>query len=95
MSSISTRNGQSTSVYMNKMREALKDIPGAEIVVDKIKMGPPTGKPINIEISGEDLVQLASTADNFKRFVDSLQIGGIEELKSDFATTKPEIMISP
>jgi multidrug efflux pump len=87
------RGGQSTSAYMNKMREALKDIPGAEIVVDKIKMGPPTGKPINIEIAGEDLVQLAATADNFKRFVDSLQIGGIEELKSDFATTKPEILI--
>jgi multidrug efflux pump len=87
------RHGQSTSVYMNKMRQALKDVPGAEIVVDKIKMGPPTGKPINIEISGEDLAQLAATADNFKRFVDSLQIGGIEELKSDFASTKPELAI--
>ena len=87
------RHGQSTSVYMNKMRQALKDVPGAEIVVDKIKMGPPTGKPINIEISGDDLAQLASTADNFKRFIDSLQIGGIEELKSDFASTKPELAI--
>jgi multidrug efflux pump subunit AcrB len=87
------RHGQSTSAYMNKMRETLKDIPGAEIVVDKIKMGPPTGKPINIEISGEDLAKLAETADNFKRFVDSLQIGGIEELKSDFASTKPELLI--
>ena len=88
------RKGQSTGAYMNDMREALKDIPGAEIVVDKTKMGPPTGKPINIEISGEDLMQLASTSDRFKRFVDSLQIGGIEELKSDFATTKPEIIIN-
>jgi len=79
---------------MNNMREALKDIPGAEIVVDKTKMGPPTGKPINIEIAGEDLMQLALTTDRFKRFVDSLQIGGIEELKSDFATTKPEIIIN-
>jgi len=87
------RHGQSTSAYMNKMREALKDVPGAEIVVDKIKMGPPTGKPVNIEIAGEDLAQLATTADNFKRFVDSLQIGGIEELKSDFASTKPELII--
>ncbi len=87
------RHGQSTSDYMNKFREALKDIPGAEIVVDKIKMGPPTGKPVNIELAGEDLVQLASTADNFKRYIDSLQIGGIEELKSDFASTKPELLI--
>jgi multidrug efflux pump len=88
------RKGQSTSLYMNDMREALKDIPGAEIVVDKTKMGPPTGKPVNIEISGENLMQLALTSDRFKRFVDSLQIGGIEELKSDFATTKPEIIIN-
>jgi multidrug efflux pump len=87
------RKGQNTSDYMTDMREALKDIAGAEIVVDKIKGGPPTGKPINIEISGEDLIQLAHTSDRFKRYVDSLQIGGIEELKSDFATTKPEIMI--
>ncbi len=88
------RKGQSTNAYMNDMREALKDIPGAEIVVDKTKMGPPTGKPINIEISGEDLMQLATTSERFKRYVDSLQIGGIEELKSDFATTKPEIIIN-
>jgi multidrug efflux pump subunit AcrB len=79
---------------MNDMREALKDIAGAEIGVDKTKMGPPTGKPVNIEIAGEDLIQLASASDRFKRFVDSLQIGGIEELKSDFATTKPEIIIN-
>jgi multidrug efflux pump subunit AcrB len=88
------RKGQSTGEYMNKMREVLKDIPGAEIVVDKIKMGPPTGKPINIEIAGEDLARLALTSELFKRYVDSLQIAGIEELKSDFATTKPEIIIN-
>jgi multidrug efflux pump subunit AcrB len=79
---------------MNDMRQALKDIAGAEIVVDQIEMGPPTGKPVNIEIAGEDLLELASTADRFKRFVDSLRIGGIEELKSDFATTKPELIIN-
>jgi multidrug efflux pump len=87
------RHGQSTSAYMSKLREVLRDIPGAEIVVDKTKMGPPTGKPVNIEISGEDLVQLSVTADNFKRYIDSLQIGGIEELKSDFASSKPELIV--
>jgi multidrug efflux pump subunit AcrB len=87
------RGGQSTGAYMNDMRNALKDIPGAEIVVDKTKMGPPTGKPVNIEIAGDDLMKLAAASDRFKRFVDSLQIGGIEELKSDFASTKPEIII--
>jgi multidrug efflux pump len=90
----SKRHGESTGVYMNEFRKVLKDIPGAEIVVDKTKMGPPTGKPVNIEISGEDLGELSATAERFKRFVDSLQIGGIEELKSDFASTKPELLIT-
>jgi multidrug efflux pump len=88
------RKGQSTGAYMSGMREVVKDIPGAEIVVDKTKMGPPTGKPINIEIAGEDLAQLAVTSNRFKSYIDSLQIGGIEELKSDFATTKPELIIN-
>ena len=60
----------------------------------RLKWDHPTGKPVNIEISGEDLGQLATTSDRFKRFVDSLQIGGIEELKSDFADSKPEIIIN-
>ncbi len=90
----SKRKGQRTSLYLNEMRNVLKDIPGAEIVVGKNTMGPPTGKPINIEISGENLNELATTAERFKRYVDSIQIGGIEELKSDFASTKPELIIN-
>jgi multidrug efflux pump subunit AcrB len=88
------RKGNSTRAYMNKIRAVLKDIAGAEFVVDKTKMGPPTGKPINVEIAGEDLYELALTSERFIRFVDSLQIEGIEELKSDFQAKKPEIIIS-
>jgi multidrug efflux pump len=87
------RHGQNTAGFMSSLREALQNIPGAEIVVDKNTNGPPTGKPVNIELAGEDLIELASTADRFKRYIDSLQIGGIEELKSDFASSKPEIII--
>lgn len=87
------RHGQSTSAYLNKIRSSIQNIPGAEIVVGKNSNGPPTGAPINIELAGEDLIQLASTTDRFKRFIDSLQIGGIEELKSDFASSKPELLI--
>ena len=88
------RHGQNTNVYMNRFREALKDIPGAEIVVDKTKMGPPTGKPVNIEVTGDNLSLLDKTSQRLKRYIDSLQIGGIEELKSDFASSKPELVIN-
>ncbi len=88
------RLGENTSDYLATIREAVKDIPGAQIVVDKNKNGPPVGKPINIELAGEDLNVLTQTANNLKRYIDSLDIDGIEEIKSDFAASKPELLIT-
>ncbi|RAW01636.1 efflux RND transporter permease subunit [Pseudochryseolinea flava] len=87
------RDGQSTKVYMDKIREAVKGIKGAEISVNQEQNGPPTGKPINIEIAAEDFELLTSSADRLKRYLDSLQIPGVEELKSDFQANKPEVTI--
>ncbi len=88
------RNGKSTVDYLDKIRSAVKGIPGADISVEQEQGGPPTGKPINIEISGDDFSLLANTSDRLKRYLDSLQIGGVEELKSDFQSNKPEIVVS-
>lgn len=88
------RDGQSSKVYLNKIRDAVKGIKGAEISVNQEQGGPPTGKPINIEVGADDFGVLVATADRFKRYLDSLQIPGVEELKSDFESSKPEIVIS-
>lgn len=88
------RDGQSTKVYLDSIRNAVAGIKGAEISVSQEQNGPPTGKPINIEISAEDFDILTSTADRVQRYLDSLQIGGVEELKSDFQSDKPEIVIN-
>jgi multidrug efflux pump len=87
------RHREKTTPYMDKIRKEVKDIAGAEITVDKENMGPPVGKPINIEVSSENLAELIVTTENLKRFIDSLEIGGIEELKSDFETNKPELIV--
>lgn len=89
-----SRDGKSTRVYLEKVREALKGIKGAEISVNKEQGGPPTGKPINIEISADDFDQLVTVSTRVKKYLDSLQIPGVEELKSDFQSDKPEIVIS-
>lgn len=88
------RNGQSTRVYMDDIRNAVKGIKGAEISVNQEANGPPTGKPINIEIAADDFEVLVKTADALKRFLVSQQIPGVEELKSDFQSDKPEIVIN-
>ncbi len=88
------RNGVSTSEYLEKIRQKLQDVPGAEISVEKERAGPPTGKPINLEIIGEDFDELSRLATRTRNYLDSLQIPGIEELKSDLEVSKPEIRIN-
>ena len=85
--------GISTTQYMEMMRKGITDIPGAVITVDKNKMGPPTGKPINIEVTSENLQNLVTDAYAFRDFLASQRIPGVEELKTDFEMNSPEILI--
>jgi multidrug efflux pump subunit AcrB len=87
------RQGKATHLYLEEIRDKVQNMAGVNIVVQKNKMGPPTGKPLNIEIVGEDMQELIETANNYQKYLDSLQIPGIEKLKSDFDNNKPEIVI--
>lgn len=87
------RHGASTGEIMEQIREAVKTIKGAEITVEKNAMGPPTGKPINIEVSGDDYDQLADVSKELIRYLNSKNIGGIEELKANVEISKPEILV--
>lgn len=86
------RNGVNTSDYLGKIRDAVKGIPGAEISVAQEQGGPPTAKPISIEITGDNLDSIVHTSERLKKYLVSKQIGGVEELKSDFQNNKPEIV---
>jgi len=88
------RGGQSTKDYLNKIRDAVRGIKGAEITVDQEKGGPPTGKAINIEVAADEFDLLVGTANNVKRYLLAQQVPGVEELKSDFQSDKPEIVIN-
>lgn len=87
------RNGASTSEYLDKIRSAVQGMmPGVEITVNQEQAGPPVPKPISIEITGENLGLLVRTSDRVKKYLDSLKIAGVEELRSDFQDNKPEIV---
>ncbi len=87
------RNGVSTSKYLDDIRANVKGMPGVEVLVDQEQGGPPTGKPINVELSGENLEALIQTSKDLKKYINNLQIGGIEELKSDFVDQLPQLVI--
>jgi multidrug efflux pump len=88
------RNGKSTEIYLDSIRNNIKGIPGAEVSVDQEKGGPPTEPPINIEVTSENFDNLTKTAVSLKNYLDSLQIPGVEELKMDVDLTNPEITVS-
>jgi len=78
---------------MEIIRKAVAEILGVEITVDKNKNGSLTGKPINIEITSENLENLVDDAFAFRNHLDSMHIPGIEDLKTDFEMNSPEIMV--
>lgn len=86
------RNGKSTVAYLDKIRKAIKGIPGAEITVAQEQGGPPVGKPVNIEVRGDNYEDLVTTSKSLKRYLDSLKIEGVEELRSDLQDQKPQIV---
>jgi multidrug efflux pump subunit AcrB len=91
---LSERKGQATSIYMDKIREVVKGIPGAEVSVDQESSGPPTGKEIAIEVAGDDYVALAKLSKKVTRYIDSLKIGGVEQLRSNLEDRNPEIAVN-
>jgi multidrug efflux pump len=88
---LAEQTGPATHVYMDKIREVVKGIPGAEVSVDQEASGPPQGKAVAIEVSGDDYPKLAALSKKVERYVDSLKIGGIEDLRSDLQDRNPEI----
>ena len=88
------RAGVDTRLVMEEIREALIIYPGVQITIDKENMGPPVGKPINIEISGNDYERLISISDDVLKFIEDENIPGIQELKYDLETGKPELLVN-
>lgn len=86
-------NRVNSSEVLNKIRATLSNYPGVVVSVAKDANGPPTGPPVNIEISGDDYYELVTVAEDIKAFINNQSISGIEELKLDVETGKPEMPI--
>jgi len=67
------------------------EVKGAEIQVEGEVHGPPTGAPINIEVSGDDILVLGKLAADMRSIIQG--IPGLVDLKDNFVRGKPEIRI--
>ena len=81
-----------SSTVVNEVREkTLGAVKGAEVQVEKEKEGPPTGAPVNLEISGKDIHVLGELAGKITKEIED--IPGLVDLKDNFVKGKPEIRI--
>jgi multidrug efflux pump len=88
------REGVSTAELMERIREEAENYAGVQITVDKDRSGPPVGKPINLEVSGENYEKLIALSEKVVADINNANIAGIEELKTDLETGKPEVLVN-
>lgn len=87
------RGEKSTFDIMEEIRASIKGIPGVKLTVDKDAAGPPTEKPVYIEIKGPEINQLATVSESLINYVNRSGVEGIEDLKADVKIGKPEMQI--
>jgi len=69
-------------------------VAGAAITVEEPQMGPPTGKPINLELSGRDMDALRRLSDKAIRILENNPVyEKLEGLESDLPEARPEVRI--
>ncbi len=88
------REGVDTWKVMEDLTEKLVgNYPGVLVSVEKQSEGPPVGKAINIEVSGDNFEQLLVIVDRLEEKIATSGIQGIEGLKLDLNLDKPEAIV--
>ena len=80
-----------TTATIDRIRHAVAEIAGAQIQVEKERMGPPVGKPVEVEVSGEDFDEVGVLAARVRR--DLTAIEGATDLSDDYRVGRPELRL--
>lgn len=80
-----------TTDTIEAIRAAVREIPGAEISVEKERMGPPVGSPIDVRVSGEEVHELGRLAARVRR--DLREIEGSTGLTDNYRVGRPEMRL--
>lgn len=81
-----------TSETVDRLRELVDLIPGADIRIEKENMGPPVGKPIDVRVTGDDYHRLGELAARVRREIEE-RIEGSVDLADDYRVGRPEMRL--
>jgi CzcA family heavy metal efflux pump len=82
---------EKTSDTIERIRQAIEQIPGAQISIEKERMGPPVGAPIAIEVSGDDFHEVGEYAAVVQRKI--AEIEGSAKLTDNYRVGRPEMRL--
>ncbi len=83
---------QPSPVTRDSLRKRLALMSGADFQVNQEENGPPTGPPINIEISGDDYATLGRLARQIRGTIRG--IDGLVNLRDDYEADRPELKVT-
>ncbi|MBF0232586.1 MAG: efflux RND transporter permease subunit, partial [Desulfamplus sp.] len=83
---------RSTHDSVEEIRERMKNIPGGKITLAMEEEGPPTGAPINIEISGDNFEILGEIARKVKEVISELP--HVHDVRDDFVEGIPSVQVN-
>ena len=82
---------------LSKIRARLQGIPGTDITVEQSQLGPPTGLPVNIEISGEDFGTIRRITREVRQMLadgaENGDIPGLVDVADDLNEGRPEMHV--
>ncbi len=71
-----------------------ENIVGAKITVEQPPNGPPTGKPVNLEVSGNDMAQLTKISGDILKILEGDSVfAKMDGLESNLPEARPEVRI--
>jgi len=82
---------RSTHATVDEIRERVADIVGGKITIAMEEEGPPTGAPINIEISGDNFAVLGRLAREVKNII--AQVPHVKDVRDDFVEGTPSVRV--
>lgn len=80
-----------TTDTIERIRAGVERIPGAEITIEKERMGPPVGAPISVEVSGDDFHAVGAYAAKVRRALADIE--GSAKLKDNYRVGRPELRL--
>ena len=81
----------STNGTIKELRALFATVPGAKVTINQEEMGPPVGKPVEVQVRGDDFHEVGAAAGQLLREI--ARIDGTADLETDYLVGRPELRL--